>query len=196
MARKRTTRRTKIDSRVITRDILQELIEIEARRLKDARLTAFELPPTAGTLPYSSTKVFGYAQSWCGGGNDCPDGSFPLDCTHFMCHCLRATGISVTNPSAKCQKGLCIRVNDLAASFNNSVGKFTNVKKISLHSDTRRGDFCFIPSWFGLSKEHAMLLAGQATPSGATVYAHTNDRCGSMVSFEGAACVYYRIEDA
>lgn len=41
-----------------------------------------------------------------------------------------------------------------------------------------------------------MLLASQATPTGATVYAHTNNRCGNFVSFEGAACVYYRIEDA
>lgn len=41
-----------------------------------------------------------------------------------------------------------------------------------------------------------MLLASQATPAGATVYAHTNNRCGNFVSFEGAACVYYRIEDA
>jgi hypothetical protein len=189
-------RQTKVTSKVITRDILQELIDSEAQRLKDARLTAFELAPQAGALPYSSAKVFSYAQSWCGGGNDCPDRSFPLDCTHFLCHCLAATGLVVTNPSAKCQKGLCIRVNDLAAAFNNTVGQFSNVKRINSHSDTRRGDFYFIPSWFGLSKEHGMLLASQAAPSGAMVYAHTNNRCGALVSFEGASCVYYRIEDA
>ena len=157
MARKRTARTTK-DSRVITRDILQELIETEAQRLKDVTLTAFEIAPTAGTLPYNSGKVFGYAQSWCGGGNNCPDGSFPLDCTHFICHCLQATEVYVTAPSAMCQKGLCIRVNDLAAAFNKAVNQYTNVKRIARHSDTRRGDFCFIPSWFPLSKEHAMLL--------------------------------------
>lgn len=183
-------------SKVIVRDLLGELIDAETQRLKDARLTAFELLPMAGTLPYSSAKVFAYAQSWCGGGNDCPDGSFPLDCTHFLCHCLSATGLAVTNPSAKCQKGLCIRVNDLAAAFNNSVGQFSNIKRIGAHADTRRGDFCFIPSWFGLSKEHGMLLASQATASGAMVYAHTNNRCGATVNFEGASCAYYRIEDA
>jgi hypothetical protein len=41
-----------------------------------------------------------------------------------------------------------------------------------------------------------MLLAGTASPTGAEVYAHTNNRCGRLVPFEGADCAYYRIEDA
>lgn len=183
-------------SQVLDQDIRSLLIDIEAEYLASLFLTTHELASSATVIPYSSAKVFSYAQNYCGGGNDCPDGSFPLDCTHFLCHSLNATGVSVTNPSTKCQRGLCIRVNDLAAAFNNSVGKFTNLKRLGSHGETRRGDFCFIPSWFGLSKEHGMLLAGSAAPDGAMVYAHTNNRCGTRVNFEGASCVYYRIEDA
>lgn len=183
-------------SKVLDEDILQLLIDSEIERLRSITFTATELATKAGNLPYSSVKVFGYAQNNCRGGNDCPDGSFPLDCTHFLCHCLAATNVAVTNPSAKCQRGLCIRVNDLAAAFNNAVGQFSNIKRVGSHAETRRGDFCFIPSWFGLSKEHGMLLAGTATPAGAMVYAHTNNRCGEFVNFEGASCVYYRIGDA
>jgi hypothetical protein len=185
-----------MESKVLNQDILSILIESEEEYLSSLFLTAHELLSTADTLPYNSSKVFSYAQNYCGGGNDCPNGSFPLDCTHFLCHSLHATGVTVTNPSHKCARGLCTRVNDLAATFNNSVGKFNNVKRLGSHAETRRGDFCFIPSWFGLSKEHGMLLAGPASPDGAMVYAHTNNRCGTRVNFEGASCVYYRIEDA
>lgn len=185
-----------IESKVLVDDILEYVIDAEVDRLRSTTLTATELIELAGSLPYNSSKVFAYAQNYCRGGNDCPDGSFPLDCTHFLCHCLAATGVAVTNPSAKCQRGLCIRVNDLAAAFNNAVGQFSNIKRITSHDQTKRGDFCFIPTWFGLSKEHGMLLAGTASATGAMVYAHTNNRCGQMVSFEGAACVYFRIEDS
>jgi hypothetical protein len=187
-----------IESQVITDNLDEFLVAYEMRQLKSLRLTTAELDLSRvnQTLPYNSAQVFAYAQNYCGGGNDCPDSQFPLDCTHFMCHCLNATGVAVTNPSAQCQRGLCIRVNDLAAAFSNSVGQFTNVKRVGSHSETRRGDFCFIPSWFGLSKEHVMLLAGTATSTGASVYAHTNNRCGNRVEFEGADCSYYRIEDA
>ena len=41
-----------------------------------------------------------------------------------------------------------------------------------------------------------MLLSGTANGTGAPVYAHTNNRCGTFVPFEGAGCAYYRIEDA
>lgn len=196
MTKKQKQEAPAIESKVLNEDILQYLIDSEIERLRTITFTATELAPLAGTLPYSLAKVFSYAQNHCRGGNDCPDGSFPLDCTHFLCHCLAATNLAVTNPSAKCQKGLCIRVNDLAAAFNNAVGQFSNIKRISGHAQTRRGDFCFIPSWFGLSKEHGMLLAGTASATGAMVYSHTNNRCGEMVNFEGASCVYYRIEDA
>ena len=185
------------ESRVLsTEDVVGLLQQVEAEQLARYTLTTDDLAERADVLPYNSAKVFGYAQNFCGGGNDCPDGSFALDCTHFLCHSLFATGLKVTNPTAKCQRGLCIRVNDLAAAFNNTVGKFSNVKRIGSHAETRKGDFCFIPSWFGLSKEHGMLLAAQASGTGASVYAHTNNRCGHVVNFEGAACVYYRIEDA
>jgi hypothetical protein len=188
------------ESKVIVDDFRTILADIASKELERYHLTTPELeavqPKAPGPLPYKSANVFAYAQNFCGGGNDCPDGSFPLDCTHFICHCLAASPVYVTNPSAKCQRGLCIRVNDLATAFANAVGAFTNVKRIGSHAETRRGDFCFIPSWFGLSKEHVMMLAGTADPKGAPVYAHTNNRCGTFVPFEGADCAYYRIEDA
>jgi hypothetical protein len=187
-----------IDSRVIIDGLDEILLRYEMEQLKSLNLTSSHLEPdrAAKILPYDSTKVIAYAQRYCSGGNDCPDAQFPLDCTHFMCHCLAATDVAVTNPSASCQKGLCIRVNDLAAAFDNATSHFGNVKRISSHAETRRGDFCFIPTWFGLSKEHVMLLASTANSSGAPVYAHTNNRCGTTVPFEGAGCAYYRIEDA
>ena len=185
------------DSRVLTVDEVSQLLQrANAEQFAGSFLTGDELGEPATILPYNSAKVFGYAQRFCGGGNDCPDGSFPLDCTHFLCHGLLSTGVKITNPTAKCQRGVCVRVNDLATAFNNSVGKFSNVKRVGSHAETRKGDFCFIPSWFGLSKEHAMLLSAQASGAGAQVYAHSNNRCGTFVSFEGAACIYYRIEDA
>lgn len=184
------------ESKVLNTDILEFLITEETKHLKSVTFTAHDLVTPSATLPYSSAKVFAYAQAHCRGGNDCPDGSFDLDCTHFLCHCLAATNVAVTNPSAKCQRGLCIRVNDLAAAFNNAVGQFSNIKRIATHAETRRGDFCFLPGWFGLRKEHAMLLAGTSNGQGASVYAHTNNRCGEFVPFNNEPTAYYRIEDA
>jgi hypothetical protein len=185
------------ESTVLTVEEVSTLLaQAESEQQATFFLTTDDLHERAPVLPYNSAKVFTYAQSFCSAGNDCPDGSFSLDCTHFLCHALFATGLKVTNPTAKCQRALCIRVNDLATAFNNTVGKFSNVKRVGSHAETRRGDFCFIPSWFGLSKEHGMLLSAQASGTGASVYAHTNNRCGQFVNFEGAACVYYRIEDA
>ena len=81
-------------------------------------------------------------------------------------------------------------------AFYNSASQFENVSQIGSHSSTRRGDYCFIPGWFSLSKTHVMLLGDRATSTGAKVYAHTNNRCGEFVNFEGKACVSYRITDA
>lgn len=184
-----------LESNVLLQDILPYLVDLENERLKTVSLVTTASTLTAGTLPYNSEKVFAYAQKYCSTGNDCPNDMFDLDCTHFMCHCLAATDVVVTNPSAKCARELCIRVNDLAAAFSNAIGEFSNIKRISSHSETRRGDFCFIPSWFGLSKEHVMLLAGTASSTGAEVYAHTINRCGRLIPFEGADCAYYRIEN-
>lgn len=183
-------------SAVISHSIVDDLIELEADRLKSSLLTAIELARTASVLPYKAAKVFDYARTYCRGGNDCPDDTFANDCTHFLAHCLNATGVAITNASAKCAKGLAIRVNDLAAALSNSVAKFSNVTQIASHAGTLRGDYCFIPGWFGLTKTHGMLLSSTASSTGASVYAHTNDRCGETVLFEGEACVYYRIEDA
>ncbi|MCK6685958.1 MAG: hypothetical protein L6R30_26480 [Thermoanaerobaculia bacterium] len=148
-----------LESKVLQEDLLSTLLDLEAAHLRSQALTTLDLAVPAATLPYNSARVLSYAQTYCRTGNDCPDNMFALDCTHFLCHSLAATGVLVTNPSAMCQRKLCIRVNDLAAAFNNSVGRFSNVLRISTHAQTRRGDYCFIPSWFGLSKEHGMLLA-------------------------------------
>lgn len=152
--------------------------------------------PLPGKLRYTWAPVKTYLQAHCKPPtNQCPDDVFALDCTHFVCHALNKAGVFVKLPSADCASGLCVRVNDLAASFSESTSRYSNVKQLGSHSQTREGDFCFIPGWFGLSKEHAMVLADQASPAGAKVYAHTNPHCGENVSFEGEDCAYYRIEE-
>lgn len=183
-------------SPVIGGGLLELLNDPDPARLKSVVLEGLVPETVTGTLPFKLARAFDYALVHCRNGNDCPDAAFPLDCTHFLCHCLHAAGVKVSQPGAECASKLCIRANDLAAALYNTVGKYTNVKQIGSHGATRRGDICFIPSWFGLSKVHAMLLAGTATADGAAVYAHTNNRCGELVQFEGAACAYYRIEDA
>jgi hypothetical protein len=109
---------------------------------------------------------------------------------------MNKSGVFVKLPSADCASGLCTLVNDLAASFSASCSRYSNIKQLENHAGTREGDYCFIPSWFGLAKEHVMVLASTATPTGASVYAHTNSRCGEFVNFEGEDCIYYRIEEA
>ncbi|ACA15975.1 hypothetical protein M446_1469 [Methylobacterium sp. 4-46] len=163
----------------------------------DENLVLVARNPLPERLRYSWPPVKAYLASNCSPPtNDCPDNVFSLDCTHFVAHALNKSGVFVKVPSADCASGLCIRVNDLAAAFHNSVEEYLNVTQIRSHQETREGDFCFIPSWFGLSKEHAMVLHSPATPRGARVYAHTNSRCGDYVSFEGQSCVYYRISAA
>lgn len=183
-------------SPVIGSGLLDLLNDPDPVRLKSVVLEGAVREALTGNLPFKLAKAFDYAVVHCRGGNDCPDGSFELDCTHFLCHCLHAAGVKVSQPGAECARKLCIRANDLAAALHNSVGKYTNVQQIGSHAATKRGDICFIPSWFGLSKVHAMLLAGTATAEGAAVYGHTSNRCSELVQFEGAACAYYRIGDA
>lgn len=183
-------------ARAVTGDLIEFLVAEELQRLLELQLVPLGEVAPAATLPFDLSKALAYARTYCAAGNDCSDNEFPLDCTHFMCHCLAAGGVRVSKPSAQCASSLCIRVNDLAAAISNSVSKYTNVKKIGNHAATREGDICFIPSWFGLSKEHAMLLADTATSNGAKVYAHTNNRCGHLVAFDSTECLYYRIESA
>jgi hypothetical protein len=147
-------------------------------------------------LPFDWAKAKEYYEEYCprGGGNDCPDGEFILDCTHFVSHGLSKSKIIVDRPTETCQNGVCIRVAELAAAFKNSVNKYSNVKKIADIAQTRAGDFCFVVSWFGLSKDHAMVLADKLSASGGKVYGHTNPRCGEMVDLTGVSLVIYRIE--
>lgn len=137
-----------------------------------------------------------YYSQYCprGGGNDCPDGEFPLDCTHFVSHGLSKTKIIVNLPSVICTNGVCIQVAELSAAFKNSVVKYSNVKKVADLSGTKEGDFCFVVSWFGLSKDHAMVLADTITSTGGRVYGHTNTRCAEQVDLTGQSLVVYRVE--
>ena len=109
-----------------------------------------------------------YYSQYCprGGGNDCPDGEFPLDCTHFVSHGLSKTKIIVNLPSVICTNGVCIQVAELSAAFKNSVGKYSNVKKVADLSDTKEGDFCFVVSWFGLPKDHGSRSTSEARING------------------------------
>ncbi|MDX1124781.1 hypothetical protein GOL24_10745 [Sinorhizobium medicae] len=147
-------------------------------------------------LPFNWAQTKEYYEQYCArnSGNDCPDGEFALDCTHFVGHGLSKSAIIVNLPTVTCANGVCIRVAELAAAFKNSADKYSNVKKISDIAQTREGDFCFVVSWFGLSKDHAMVLAGPLTASGGRVWGHTNPRCAEPVDLTGERLVIYRIE--
>lgn len=150
--------------------------------------------PLPDKLRYKFDPVKEYLQEYCRPpDNRCPDGAFPKDCTHFVAHALNRGGVFVQLPSVDCQSGLCIKVDELAASFHASKAKYRNVMQLTSHAQTQEGDFCFIPDWFGLSKDHVMVLADKAKPTGAKVWGHTQNRCGEEVGFDGADCVYYRI---
>lgn len=183
-------------SRVLTPEEMNKFLSSTPKPAA-ADLVLVTRNPLPGKLRYASAPVKTYLQAHCNPPtNDCEDNVFDSDCTHFVCHALNKTGVFVKLPSADCTSGLCIRVNDLAASFSESTSRYSNVKQLSSHEETKEGDYCFIPTWFGLRKEHAMVLADKASAGGAKVYAHTNARCGEYVSFEGEDCAYYRIEEA
>lgn len=184
-----------MESRVLSID------EIEERRREFGMEAAVGLVlvarnPLKGKLKFDSSKSDAYLKEYCSlKDNDCPDSAFDLDCTHFVCHALNKIGVFVQLPSTSCQSGLCIRVNDLAESFLASTKRYSNVSVVDSHSKTKSGDYCFIPGWFGFSKNHVMVLADTAKPTGAKVYGHTNERCGEFVDFDGEDCIYYRINN-
>lgn len=184
------------DSKVLTPDEMNAILKsFEVTDTTDLVLVARN--PVLGKLRYQWAPVKTYLQSHCRPEtNDCPDNVFDEDCTHFICHALNKAGVFVKLPSIDCQSGLCIRVNELAAAFSASTNRYSNVRQLSTHAETREGDYCFVPKWFGLKKEHAMVLADTASSTGARVYGHTNPRCGEFKDFEGEDCTYYRIEEA
>ncbi|TBE49933.1 hypothetical protein ELH06_12560 [Rhizobium ruizarguesonis] len=91
----------------------------------------------ADALPFDWQVAKQYYSNYChrGDGNDCPDGGFPSDCTHFVCHGLSKTRVLVNLPETTCTNGVCIRVTELAAAFENSAGKYNDVNVIG---DIRR----------------------------------------------------------
>ena len=179
--------------RIVTSEEEKALYE----KLLGGRASDLLLIPADGSspaaLPFNLSNVLDYCTEWCAAGNDCPDGVLPLDCTHFVCHALSKSRVLVNLPEATCTNGVCIRVAELGAAFFYSTSKYSNVTKLASFSDTQRGDFCFIPGFFGLTKLHAMILSDTAGAAGASVYGHTNFRCGEYVDFEGEKCSYYRI---
>ncbi|NTI50982.1 BPSL0067 family protein [Agrobacterium rhizogenes] len=152
----------------------------------------------ADRLPFDWQTAKQYYIDYChrGDGNDCPDGEFPSDCTHFVCHGLSKTEVLVNLPETTCTNGVCIRVAELAAAFKNSAGKYKNVKAIGNLSQTKEGDFCFITSWFGLATDHVMVLAETITGAGGRVWGHTNPRCAERVDLTGQTLAVYRIESS
>lgn len=163
-----------------------------------ASVANFLLIPQDGSdvsrLPFNWQSAKSYYSQYCSEGNDCPDGEYPLDCTHFVGHGLSKTKIIVNLPETACANGICIRVAELAAAFKNSTTKYSNVKKINDLAQTKEGDFCFVVSWFGLSKDHALVLADRIGANGGKVYGHTNHRCAQTVDLTGQSLVVYRIE--
>lgn len=147
-------------------------------------------------LPFDWPAAKQYYAEYCprDGGNDCPDHEFPSDCTHFVGHGLSKSKIIVNLPSTTCSHGVCLRVTELAAAFKNAAAKYSNVKNIADLSKTKEGDFCFVVSFFGLSKDHVMVLAGPVSQSGGRVWGHNNHRCGEPVDLTGESLVVYRIE--
>ena len=112
---------------VITGDLIALLNDPAPERLRALLLEPVNPVAPTAVLPFNSAAAFSYASEYCSAGNDCPDGTFDLDCTHFLCHCLKAGGVKVSKPEASCSSSLCIRVNDLAAALANTVGKYSNV---------------------------------------------------------------------
>ena len=184
------------ESRVVTPEDTAWLFErLGIKAAPDLVLVARE--PLMGKLRYRWSPVKTYLQQNCNPEeNACLDKVFELDCTHFVCHALNKSDVYVKIPSVNCQSNLCIRVNDLAASFFTSTQRYSNVTQLSTHAQTREGDYCFIPGWFGIDKDHVMVLAGPATATGASVWGHTNARCDQLVAFDGEDCIYYRITEA
>ncbi len=167
-------------------------------------LVAFPaLSDEKGKLPYKSAGAFAYAEKWCKEGNDCPSGQYldpnNTDCTHFMSHVLKAGGVTVPGVGAKCDRGLCIRVRELAVWFSDGTKKYSNIKKLKSWREAKRGDFCFLQSTIlGLNlgrKYHVMLLADSPKSTGAKVCGHQHNRCGEFTEFDVDDCVYYRIEE-
>ena len=187
-----------VDSNQATMASNDELIDSLSEQLNKTMVSGLLLVPTSGspegTLPFSWDDTKNYLQEYCEAGNDCVSDEFDLDCTHFVCHGLEKSKVKVNNPEATCDSDLCVRVSELAAAFKNSVDKYSNVSRITKFSDTKEGDFCFIVSWFGLSKDHAMVLSDRATSKSGKVWGHTNNRCGRReVNWEGQSLVIYRI---
>jgi hypothetical protein len=147
-----------------------------------------------GTLVYDPGPAFAYASEWCHGGNSC-DTEYPLDCTHFICHCLAAGGVKISNsdPGANCPAGLNVRVEYLAKAFENLVAQYRNVRRLGFDDLTAKGDYCILKNWTFPS--HATLLNARVDDTGksAQIYGHTNNRCGDDAPGSFIDAVYYRI---
>jgi len=150
-------------------------------------------------LPYDSAKVFAYVGMHCkSNSNDCPDGKFIRDGTHFISHALKAGRVCV-NPThliKPCDSGLCVFPKHLYASFQTSSRQYSNVEELDGYKDTLKGDFCFFTK---VGREHVVLLNNTAKQNGAEIFGHSRDRCGEFVKFDATdskSCKFFRIEDS
>jgi Putative amidase domain len=168
------------------------------------------------TLPIDWPAAIKYADKWCSGGNDCPDGQFRppslsddfpfiafknTDCTHFIGHILNAGGVKITGTTTNCASGILKRAKDLVPWLEDADKKFDNVLKVEGWEKTRANDIAIeMRVEQGRSEpRHVMLLADKCSDldgkAGAKVYGHTNERCGKeFVEFDIKSAVFYRIE--
>jgi hypothetical protein len=121
--------------------------------------------PETSILPFSNARATDYARAYCSGGNDCPDGTFPSDCAHFISHILAAGGAVLNGPTHLCAKGLATSAVELHSAFINASEIYQNVH-VHRADGAQAGDFCFWLANLGSQENHAFLLSGPLDPAG------------------------------
>jgi hypothetical protein len=157
----------------------------------------FRVPKTLpASLPFSNGPAMDYAKTFCGGGNDCPDGDYLSDCAHFISHILAAGGAILSGPCHVCSKGLATSAVELHSAFINASEIYPNVH-VHKSAEAQAGDFCFWLKNLGSKENHAFLLSGALeTGGGGPAYAHTAYRCNTHSPFVADECVFYTIDDS
>ena len=177
---------------------LREFSEFDTESLVTNDLILVSRGGTPARLNYDWERTRSYLTDYCNTTNPCPNGNYPTDCTHFVCHALNKGNVFIKNPSAHCEQGMGINARELGTSFRNSVSVYSNVHAIESLESTREGDYAFIPSWFGLDYDHAMVLASPISEKngkmGSKRWQHTRSRCGAEWAAFDADVVVFRID--
>lgn len=175
--------------------------------ISGGRVWASEKPK----LVFSPDAFRDYLEKYCRDGNDCRDGQlrkdflsffqgrWGFDCTHYVCHALRAGGVFIKGGEASCSEGLCIRAVELNAWLQQATARYANVQRIAVPAATQALDLCieFTGGRNGapLVASHVMILAGPTDGTSARVFAHENNRCGDVVvALDEVKYAFYRIE--